>query len=441
MLTLKSFTKHVAVAAALIAPLMANAATAGPGTWSSQQTWATDNVNGGNLTGFYYWPATQPAHANGKRALVLVLHGCLQTAANDVVGSGTGGYNWKATADKYGAVILAPNATGNVSSSHCWDYSRTGHSRSNGHEYVLLDLINRFVTNTQYDIDPNQVYVTGLSSGGGETLVLGCIAPDIFAGFGDNAGPVLGTTTLQIGSVPSGVTASTVASQCKSLAGSNASKFSTQIAGDVWGTSDFTVAQGYGPMTSAAMRIVYGGTFTQQPTQSISGGGSNTPYNDSNGKLRTHEISVSGMSHAWPAGSGGQGTNYVDNSHINYPMFVMDFWFKNNLRATNDGGTTTTTTTTSGGGTTTTTSSGSTTTTTAGGGTTTTTSSTTTTTIASSNCYTASNTAHVAAGRAFSWFGFDFANGSNQYIGYNSSFYITSLQQMGNAYYLVGSCK
>jgi Zn-dependent metalloprotease len=70
-----------------------------------------------------------------------------------------------------------------------------------------------------------------------------------------------------------------------------------------------------------------------------------------------------------------------------------------------------------------------------------TTSSTTTTTARNGVCYTASNTAHVAAGRAYSWFGFDYANGSNQYIGYNSSFYITSLQQVGNAYYLVGSCK
>jgi len=39
------------------------------------------------------------------------------------------------------------------------------------------------------------------------------------------------------------------------------------------------------------------------------------------------------MGHAWPAGSGGQNTNYVDSTRVNYPAFVMDFWFKNNLRA------------------------------------------------------------------------------------------------------------
>ncbi len=151
--------------------------TSGPGAWSSNQTWAADSVNGGNLTGYFYWPSTQPL-LSGKRALVLVLHGCAQTASGDIIdGTSDKGFNWKTVADQYGAVILAPNATGNVSGSHCWDYSRTNHSRTTGHEGVLLDLIQRFVNNSQYAIDPTQVYVAGLSSGGGETMVLACLAP------------------------------------------------------------------------------------------------------------------------------------------------------------------------------------------------------------------------------------------------------------------------
>jgi poly(3-hydroxybutyrate) depolymerase len=305
--------------------------TAGPGAWSSNQTWAADTVNGGNLTGYFYWPASQPTLA-GKRALVLVLHGCTQTAAGDVINASDGGFNWKAMGDQYGAVILAPNATGNVYSNHCWDYASTNHSRTSGHDAILLDLVNRFVTNPQYAIDPKQVYVTGLSSGGGETMALACFAPDIFAGAGINAGPPPGTTTAQIGFVPSGYTATTAANNCKALAGSNLPKFATQIAGVVWGTTDYTVAQAYGPMDAAAMRLSYGGTFTQGAAQTVATGGSNIPYLDSNGKLRTSEMTITGMAHAWPAGSGGQNTNYVDATHVNYPAFVMNFWFQNNLR-------------------------------------------------------------------------------------------------------------
>nr|AAA65705.1 poly(3-hydroxybutyrate) depolymerase A precursor [Paucimonas lemoignei] len=429
--TLKAAFKLGVISAALLAPFATQAATAGPGAWSSQQTWAADSVNGGNLTGFYYWPATQPVHANGKRALVLVLHGCAQTASGDVINNGDNGYNWKAAADQYGAVILAPNATGNVSSQHCWDYSRTSHSRSTGHEYVLLDLINRFKNDPQYEIDPNQVYVTGLSSGGGETIVLGCIAPDVFAGWASNAGPTPGTTTLQIGAVPSGYTATNAKNNCLSLAGSNSSYFSTQIAGVVWGTSDFTVAPGYNPLMMDAMRQIYGGTFTKQASTSVATGGTNTTYKDSSGRVRTHELSVSGMSHAWPAGTGGQNTNYVTSQYVNYPLFVMDYFFTNNSRAGSGGGTTTTTA----GGTTTTTAAGTTTT----AATTTTTASSTTTTVAAT-CYTSSNYAHVTAGRAHNSSGYALANGSNQNMGLNNTFYTSTLKQTSPGYYVIGTC-
>ena len=211
-------TRHfrgIALAASLLAVVVPATAQikAGPASWSSNQTWAADTVNGGNLTGYFYWPATPPTVA-GKRALVLVLHGCTQTAAGDVIDKSTdNGFNWKAMGDKYGAMILAPNATGNVYSNHCWDYASTNHNRTSGHDAILLDLINRFVSNATYAIDPNQVYVTGLSSGGGETMALGCMAPDIFAGIGINAGPPPGTTTAQIGAVPSGYTAA-IPMQC-----------------------------------------------------------------------------------------------------------------------------------------------------------------------------------------------------------------------------------
>jgi poly(3-hydroxybutyrate) depolymerase len=262
-----------------------------------------------------------------------VLHGCAQTAANDVInGAGDGGYNWKAAADQYGAVILAPNATGNLYGAHCWDWAATNRSRSYGHNAVLLDLINRFVSNPQYAIDPKQIYVTGLSSGGSKTMVLGCVAPDIFAGVGINAGPAPTVSSTQISSVPSGTTSSSVAGSCTSWAGTSASHFSSQVASVIWGTNDYVVGQAYGPLNAAAMRQVYGGAFTKGATGTVPTGGSNVPYLDAAGKLRTSEITVTGMAHAWPAGTGGQNSNYVDASKVNYPAFVMDFWFKNNLR-------------------------------------------------------------------------------------------------------------
>lgn len=410
---------------------LASSVPPGPGTWSGNQTWGADALHGGNLQGYFYWPATAPA-VNGKRALILVLHGCGQTAANDVINAGDGGYNWKAVADQYGAVILAPNATGNVANVHCWDYYGTSHTRTSGHTGVLLDLINRFKNDAQYAIDPNQVYVTGLSSGGGQTMLMGCIAPDVFAGIGNNAGPALGTSSGQISSVPSGYTSTTAKNNCVNLAGSNASHFSTQIANAVWGASDYTVGQAYGPLNMEAMRMVYGSTYSSGSI-TVAGGGSGTQHT-LNGKIRTSQIAVTGLAHAWPAGAGGQNTNYVNNTTVNYPAYITKFWFDNNLRV---GGTTTTTTTGA------TTSTAATTTSTPGATTTsaaaTTTTTTTTTTVAAGACFKTSNYSHVTAGRAYNSSGYAKANGSNQNMGLNNTFTTTKLRQNGTNYYVIDS--
>jgi poly(3-hydroxybutyrate) depolymerase len=305
----------------------------GPGSWSDQQTWARDEVNHEKLTGYFYWPSHAPSLA-GKRALVLVLHGCEQTALGDVIdGPSDGGFNWKPVAEQYGAIILAPNATGDVYGHHCWDWASTDHKRDSGHDGVLLDLVGRFVSEPKYAIDPHQVYVAGLSSGGAETMVLGCMAPDVFAGIGINAGPPPGTTIGQISFVPPGFNAATAGAKCRNLAGSHGADFATQIASVVWGTSDYLVAQGYGPLDAAAMRHAYGGDYTRGAATAVPNGGSQVPYTDGAGKLRTSEMTVSGMSHAWPAGHGGQNSNYVDGTRVDYPAHLMAFWFRNNLRA------------------------------------------------------------------------------------------------------------
>jgi poly(3-hydroxybutyrate) depolymerase len=487
---------RAACACALFAPWLAAQAQvqAGPGAWSANQTWAADTVNGGTLTGYYYWPATAPM-SQGKRALVLVLHGCTQTAAGDVINNTDNGFNWKAAADQYGAVILAPNATGNVYGNHCWDYASTRHNRSTGHDAILLDLVNRFVSNAQYAIDPRQVYVTGLSSGGGEAMALACMAPDIFAGTGINEGPPPGTTTAQISYVPGGFNATTAGNNCRALAGTNAPSFATQIASVIWGTSDYTVAQAYGPMDAAAMRIAYGGNFYQGATVAVPTGGSNIPYTDVNGKVRTSEITVSGLGHAWPAGTGGQHTNFVNATTVNYPAFLLNFWTANNLRvgqagtppgapvmaacaATVSGSTVTVSGAgTSSGGAISSykvmlngpsavndaaagsgasfskqyfsmangTYSGAVTATDTGTGLTSaacTIASFTVGTAPAPTCTatTSSNYAHVQAGRAHNGGGYALANGSNQNMGLNNTFYTTTLAQTAAGYFVVGNC-
>ncbi len=55
-------------------------------------------------------------------------------------------------------------------------------------------------------------------------------------------------------------------------------------------------------------------------------------------------------------------------------------------------------------------------------------------------CSTASNYAHVQAGRAHDSIGYALANGSNQNMGLDNVFYVTTLKKTGPNYYVIGTC-
>jgi poly(3-hydroxybutyrate) depolymerase len=55
-------------------------------------------------------------------------------------------------------------------------------------------------------------------------------------------------------------------------------------------------------------------------------------------------------------------------------------------------------------------------------------------------CTTASNYDHTVAGRAYAWYGYTYANGSNQYMGLWNIYTTTTLKQTAPNYYVIGSC-
>lgn len=62
------------------------------------------------------------------------------------------------------------------------------------------------------------------------------------------------------------------------------------------------------------------------------------------------------------------------------------------------------------------------------------------TTAAAATCYTATNYAHVVAGRAHDTLGFAYANGSNQNMGLDNVAITTTLRRTGTNYYVIGTC-
>lgn len=380
-------------------------------------TWSTETIAGMQVN--LYVPETAPAHPDG-RALMVTLHGCVQTAANL-----TSGGNWAAAADEHGMVVAVPAAPNGGVLLGCWDYYDSNHSRSNPgrHDDNLIDLATALESRADLGIDADQVYLSGLSSGGGQTMVMGCLAPDVFAGIGINAGPTVGTTSGQIGAVA--VSKAQGTSTCEGFAGSAADSFETQLTSVVYGNNDYTVAPGYNTLNGEIMAGIYGAatktTFTLDGLAGTNTAGDGTLYSDAEGP-RVSVIENTGLGHNWPAG-GGPGGSYISTDSIDYPAYVTEFFLQNNRRA---GGTDPTPEPTEEP---------------------TPTAEPTPTeepTTGPETCFTASNADHQAAGRAVSY-GADpynpyYAVGTNDYLGQGDAT-TTSLEQLSaSSFDLVSNC-
>ena len=144
--------------------------------------------NPGNLRMFGYRP---PILADNP-ALVVVLHGCTQTAAGYDLGAG-----WSTLADRYGFVLLLPEQQRSNNPNGCFNWFQPEHGRRNqGEPLSIRQMIEKSVA--EHGIDRRRIFVTGLSAGGAMTSVMLACYPEVFAGGAIVAGlPYGAATTVQ----------------------------------------------------------------------------------------------------------------------------------------------------------------------------------------------------------------------------------------------------
>src|SRR3954447_26660564 len=159
---------------------------------------------------------------NGKRVLVITLHGCAQTAT-DLKQFG----NWDPTAKAYGLFVAIPDVGAANAYKGCWDYRDAA-----DFHHSIQDIIDlaAALKGRAPNIDPNQVYVTGLSSGAAIALQIACKAPDVFAGVGAVEGPSVGSNQDKSFENPPSDNIDHALAKCKELAGPKAGALSSQIA-------------------------------------------------------------------------------------------------------------------------------------------------------------------------------------------------------------------
>ncbi|WP_166038327.1 PHB depolymerase family esterase [Sphingosinicella sp. YJ22] len=129
-------------------------------------------VNPGNLRARCYLPDRLERPA----ALLVVLHGCTQNAAGYDQGAG-----WSALADRHGFALLYPEQKRENNPNLCFNWYQAGDSRRGSGEAASIAAMVEAMR-ASHGIDPDRIFVTGLSAGGAMAAVMLATYPELFAG-------------------------------------------------------------------------------------------------------------------------------------------------------------------------------------------------------------------------------------------------------------------
>jgi poly(hydroxyalkanoate) depolymerase family esterase len=141
--------------------------------------------NPGALRMFTYAPATLAA----SPALVVVLHGCTQSAASYDLGAG-----WSTLAERHGFVLLLPEQTAANNPKTCFNWFLPADTaRGRGEALSIRQMIEKCVA--AHNVDRRRVFITGLSAGGAMAAALLATYPEVFAAGAIVAGLPYGAAT------------------------------------------------------------------------------------------------------------------------------------------------------------------------------------------------------------------------------------------------------
>ena len=141
--------------------------------------------NPGALAGRIFVPATLPAGA----PLVVVLHGCTQSAADYDRGAG-----WSALAAEQGFALLYAEQTRGNNANLCFNWFVPGDFRRGGGEALSIhQMIEAMVA--AHRLDARRVFINGLSAGGAMAMAMLAVYPEVFAGGAVIAGVPYGAAT------------------------------------------------------------------------------------------------------------------------------------------------------------------------------------------------------------------------------------------------------